>query len=592
MTAWGGITELLGDEFDDIEFIGRGSSGSVYRATQRALGRTVAVKVFPQLAGTQADRVMTEARAQALLSWHANVITLYGQGVTRDGFPYLVMEYAPGGSLADRVAIRGPLTDSDWRRLGGELAAALAEAHANGIVHCDVKPSNVLFAADGSVRLADFGIARGGAGATGTLDNIEGSLAYIAPELLDGAKPGPPGDVYGLALTMLFAATGNHPIPSDLSLAVAVAKIGTGDLDTNGFGLPDASALRDALEKATALAPSRRPSAAELQRVFTDSLPSMSPLGPPPTRRSRLRSAYWAWGVALLAVAILAGGLALRSVAAPASEPRFDLCSEYSKYVRARRALMTDVSADLEQNGSPVAVVRRLLIEYPAEFGVLAQPFIQNAAPRAGVSGSATRDQLASMTYVSNLSSLSGGKQIINDGESGSYDAEALPLDVQRPAFVFSEVNRFAAKSCPGVDPSMEAQRARMHTAIYANLQDEQFMSGFFEDPRSLKVFSAEMTLLFMQVSWGFFEVLLQGHWDWFFELLERQPELRRSLMLERPDSVLTAVDRQPELIPTLQQPEWKQEFTQGYNLASAVSRSGMWQMFPDWLRELELEPT
>ncbi|MFV0318432.1 MAG: serine/threonine-protein kinase, partial [Microthrixaceae bacterium] len=228
LTTWESVVHSLGGDLRDAEVIGEGSSGVVYRAVQASLDRTVAVKVFRQVVIGDSDRVLSEARAHARLSWHSNIASLYGQGVTEDGFPYLVMEYAGGGSLRDRVAVDGPMPPREWRAVAGQLSSALAAAHRAGVVHRDVKPSNVLFAADGSVRLADFGIARAVGVATGTIDSIEGSLGYVAPEILDGERPSAAGDVYSMALTLGYGLTGRPPIAEDLTLSQAVAAVSSG----------------------------------------------------------------------------------------------------------------------------------------------------------------------------------------------------------------------------------------------------------------------------------------------------------------------------------------------------------------------------
>ncbi|MEZ5239136.1 MAG: serine/threonine-protein kinase [Microthrixaceae bacterium] len=343
MTAWGSVADLLGGDLEDVEFLGRGSSGSVYRAVQSSLGRTVAVKVFRQFAD-DADRVLAEARAQAGLSWHGNVVSLYGQGVTPDGFPYLVMEYASGGSLKDRIEARGPLGTKEWASVGRQLASALAAAHEAGVVHCDVKPSNVLFAEDGTVRLADFGIAKATGGSSGTIESIEGSLGYVAPELLDGEKPRPASDVYSLALTLAFAASGRAPLDEGLTVAQAVAAVNAG-VPTADVSWPTADpSLSSTLDSACATGPSARPGAPELARLMEGS-PAQGTPDPSAERTSPAKRAARIIGVAAVLVAVaLLGALIARSPgneasATVAAEPAFDLCAEYETYVDARTAV-------------------------------------------------------------------------------------------------------------------------------------------------------------------------------------------------------------------------------------------------------------
>ncbi len=431
MTAWGSVAELLGEDLDGIEFLGRGSSGTVYRATQRSLGRTVAVKVFRRFAEDETDRVLAEARAQAMLSWQANIVSLYSHGVTPDGFPYLVMEYAPGGSLADRIEDRGPLPEEEWRRMGAELAAALAAAHDAGVIHCDVKPSNVLFAADGSARLADFGIARATGMTSGTLDSIAGSLAYVPPELLDGEKPQPANDVYSLALTLIYAATGAQPLEGLVSRPALVAKIRSGAPPLPAPLLKIDQRAKQALERGLASDPTRRPSAAQICSDVArknESDGSESPRRIARLGQSARVAVSLAIVVALLGSVLVVGGWSRGSRETPPST-----CSQFQRYLSMRRALFDQVSADLEQSSDPSVVIERLLITYPAEAAKIIVPFL-NAQARAAGSSEVTLAEIGQLSRVDAMRAISGGKQFLFDGQSGELDIRSLPPELRHPA--------------------------------------------------------------------------------------------------------------------------------------------------------------
>src|SRR5438067_12373750 len=133
----------------------------VYRAHDRRLNRDVAVKILsPALADdeTFVERFRREALAAGQLS-HPNAVAVHDWGEA-DSRPFLVMEYVPGGHLKDLVRRRGALPEDEALALGGQVAAALGAAHERGLVHCDVKPHNVLLDARGRAKVADFGIAR------------------------------------------------------------------------------------------------------------------------------------------------------------------------------------------------------------------------------------------------------------------------------------------------------------------------------------------------------------------------------------------------------------------------------------------------
>src|SRR5205085_5453763 len=182
------LPTTLADRYQLRGLIGRGGMGEVWAARDLRLERDVAVKrLSPHLASEPGvrERFEAEARAAAGLN-HPNVVAVFDSG-EHDGVPFLVMELLPGRTLADELA-DGPLAPERARRIGAEVAAALAASHAAGVLHRDVKPGNVLLAADGTAKVGDFGIAKSTEGldltTTGT---IVGTAAYLAPERLAGA---------------------------------------------------------------------------------------------------------------------------------------------------------------------------------------------------------------------------------------------------------------------------------------------------------------------------------------------------------------------------------------------------------------------
>ncbi len=203
------------------EELGRGGMGIVFRAHDAALGRTVAVKVLrPELADEQARaRVLREARAAARFR-HEHAVVVHAVDHTPDGLPYLVMEHVAGPSLAGLLHSRGRLEPLLAVAVVTQVADALAAAHATGLVHRDVKPSNVLLEAAGSdedgyrAKLADFGLARDAAEVTALTREgaLAGTPAYMSPEQVRGGEPlDPRGDVYSLGVTLYEVLTGELP---------------------------------------------------------------------------------------------------------------------------------------------------------------------------------------------------------------------------------------------------------------------------------------------------------------------------------------------------------------------------------------------
>ncbi|MDG3005329.1 protein kinase domain-containing protein [Paludisphaera mucosa] len=194
--------------------IGRGGMGVVHRARQVGLGRLVALKRIA--AGADASpaelaRFRVEAEAAASLR-HPNIVPIHDVGVI-DGTPFYAMELLEGGSLADRLAA-GPMPAREAAALTATLARAIEHAHRGGVVHRDLKPPNVLFAGDGTPKVADFGLAkRLDAAAVTRSGAIMGTPSYMAPEQATGEIVGahPPVDVYALGAILFECLTGRPP---------------------------------------------------------------------------------------------------------------------------------------------------------------------------------------------------------------------------------------------------------------------------------------------------------------------------------------------------------------------------------------------
>lgn len=188
---------LLEGRYRLLERIDAGGAGEVWRARDERLDRDVAVKILGRDADESfRERFTDEARRAAAIA-HPNVVTVFDEG--RDGEDaYMVMEYVRGKTLRDVIAERGPLPGHEAARIVAQVAAALDAAHAAGVIHCDVKPANVICDAEGRAKLTDFGIARAARGKAE--HELIGTPRYIAPERIEGRAPTPQSDVYSLAL--------------------------------------------------------------------------------------------------------------------------------------------------------------------------------------------------------------------------------------------------------------------------------------------------------------------------------------------------------------------------------------------------------
>ncbi|WP_018686435.1 serine/threonine-protein kinase [Actinokineospora enzanensis] len=256
------------------EPIGSGGMADVHRAVDLRLGREVAVKLFhPRADGATVARLETEARLLAGLS-HPGLVRVYDVAVDHDR-PYLVMQLVDGGTLRGRLD-DGVLPAGEVARVGVRLANILDYVHSRGIVHRDVKPSNVLIDAAGECYLADFGIARALSGARLTsTGHCVGTAAYLAPEQVRGELTGPAGDVYSLGLVLLECLTGK-PAYQGSDVEAAIARL-TKDAEVPAW-LP--AIWANTLTAMTAREPENRPSADECaQRLATAAL--LGPLASP-----------------------------------------------------------------------------------------------------------------------------------------------------------------------------------------------------------------------------------------------------------------------------------------------------------------------
>jgi WD40 repeat protein/tRNA A-37 threonylcarbamoyl transferase component Bud32 len=224
------MNELIGQHLGPyrvLEQIGVGGMATVYKAYQPAMDRHVAVKViaahFAQ-EETFLRRFRREAKAVAKLE-HAHILPVYDSGEA-ESRPYLVMRYLEAGTLKDRM-IRGPLPLTEVNHIIGQVGSALDYAHRMGVVHRDVKPSNVLLDAEGNTFLTDFGLAKmmeASAQLTGTGVGV-GTPAYMSPEQGKGAKVDSRTDVYSLGVMLYEMVTGRAPYEAETPLAVVLKHI-------------------------------------------------------------------------------------------------------------------------------------------------------------------------------------------------------------------------------------------------------------------------------------------------------------------------------------------------------------------------------
>lgn len=278
--------------------IGRGGMGVVYLANDTRLGRPVALKTLPPAFAAdpqRRQRLRLEAQAAAALS-HPGIAAVYH--LEDEGeFPYIVSEYVRGRSLRDALA-DGPLPRSQLIDVACAVGEALAAAHAQGVVHRDLKPDNVLLPDAGGVKLVDFGLARfldglGGDVETGRLTRtgaLLGTPAYMAPEQLRGVPADARSDVFAFGVTVIEASTGVHPFladtPTETLLRVAQQEVDFAPIASRGLGALVPILRRCTAKDAAARYASAREVSAAIETVravlISASSPELVPPPPPP----------------------------------------------------------------------------------------------------------------------------------------------------------------------------------------------------------------------------------------------------------------------------------------------------------------------
>jgi len=201
--------------YERLTQIGKGGFSRVYRAEQAKLKRGVAVKVLNFGLNDEADRRSFERECELMgrVSTHPNIVTVHDTAFTDEGQPCIVMEHYPGGSLADLISEVRRLTPQEVLEVGVAISAALEASHQAGVLHCDLKPQNILISEFGQPALGDFGISTFSEERTRTGGDAGAgfTLAYAAPEIVEGASPSVESDLYSLAATLYTGLAGRRP---------------------------------------------------------------------------------------------------------------------------------------------------------------------------------------------------------------------------------------------------------------------------------------------------------------------------------------------------------------------------------------------
>ncbi len=322
-TAPGDAPAVVAGRYELGPVLGTGSSAVVHRARDLQSNELVAVKCFRPGASEHDLRQQRQEMAALAHLDHPGLVRLHDGG-SENGCAFVVTDLVEGPTLAERIAAGPPLAPGAVRRIGAQLADALAHVHDAGIVHRDVKPANVLLGDGARPRLADFGISRALDATTATANGcVVGTAAYLAPEQVRGELVGPATDVYALGLVLLEALTGRREFPG-LAVESATARLYRSPVVPDG--LP--AGLGTVLRAMTQDHPFRRPNAAAVARALAaDPASPAAALGsarPVPTQARHGRHRLGRPGsraASRMALVAIAGAVAMLSGAAPPEPP-------------------------------------------------------------------------------------------------------------------------------------------------------------------------------------------------------------------------------------------------------------------------------
>jgi serine/threonine protein kinase len=272
------LGRILGDRYELVEKVGSGGMAIVYKAKCHLLRRHVAVKILrPELVEDEdfVARFKRESLAAASLS-HPNIVNIYDVG-EENGVYYIVMEYVRGKTLKEYIREKGRLDWEEAVRIASQICSALKHAHKNGIVHRDIKPQNILVSEDGTIKVADFGIARAVSSATVTVAgaNVMGSVHYFSPEQARGGYVDAKSDLYSLGIVLYEMVTGCVPFEGDTAISVALKHIQERAKPPWELNPDLPKSLNDVIEKSTEKDQARRYQTAgemlrDLQRVLRE----------------------------------------------------------------------------------------------------------------------------------------------------------------------------------------------------------------------------------------------------------------------------------------------------------------------------------
>lgn len=522
------VEPSLAERFDRISLIAVSPSSLVFRAVQRSLGREVAVKVHaaPLPPGSSPSDA-PEVRAHAAVSASPFVAELYDAGVTASGQLWVSMEYVPTslGARRKRHLIPAP----ELLRIARQLSEAVCAVHAAGMVHCDLKPGNVLLAADGDVRLIDFGIAQQTGSVPPTLDVTRGTLVYIAPEVLEGAHPSSEADIWGLGATLWSAVHGERavhlgrPSPRSSSTVLDVSVLREWAWDPpEGFEGPAAERLRSVIELCLRPDPRERPLASEARSLLE------VPDTPPPVAvvRSGRRRTPLALAALFAAIALVVTAVALREPpdddARLMVTPQPEWCAAVTDANQEISDAMQNARRVILSGGYSATAVRDGLKGLPEAFStamaplgrlMASEPYFTGMAP--ALRQSAMRDLMVAetVTYLATGEFLDVGTT-----PRAAANLRMQPEDIRRSATALTAVSELSRAVCGLEVGSWQTSQIELADAVRTSIEGPG--APFFADPAAATALDAQLFATVLAVQGDYFLEIVNQHPEWLVQVI------------------------------------------------------------------------
>jgi len=365
------VGRVLNNRYQIERLLGTGGMADVYLATDTLLGRHVAVKILhPQYAKDPVfiQRFRQEAQAAANLN-QRNIVNVFDWGID-EGVDYLVMEHVEGSNLKDIILRGGPLLPERAVEIAVAISGALEAAHANGIVHRDIKPQNIIVMPDNQIKVMDFGIARAAGGSAMTqTGTILGTAQYISPEQAQGHTADPRSDLYSLGIVIYEMLTGKVPFDGESPVAIAYKHVREDPLPPSMINPDISHELEAVVMKALAKNPENRyQNAIEMQADLERCLegapvyatPVLSPeeaakgvtqVYPAARPAAGRRSRAWLWVLVILIVIAAAGGGAFAIIKSASGIKVPDLVGK----------TVTEAEKILEGNGLELVIAKKVI---------------------------------------------------------------------------------------------------------------------------------------------------------------------------------------------------------------------------------------